>query len=340
MASQTQANNQKNIMQYVGMKDMNYYPFSNNIFNQIYNNKSLYMNSTRGTNDISSTDTDSYSYQNPNLNFNFDKPKITDNRIIVKKSNEFIAELFKVFSEKNSLCNFTLFEKNIDINMKLEKKALKKLSLKEYFNCFNEASVLCLNIPYLDKKCNISYNIFNPTLSSMNLLIKSKNIIKENINTKSINNNFSLLYLSDDLIEIKFDEKDPPYNRDIIESKIDEIHKILGKKKILVDDIIKEKSYFSILWTPADTYKIKTSFLSYYTFDFRLVGTLAIKVDDHAWFTLFCNNSNNYKDFKREYLSKVNTVENFIKKCHNVNEGDKLDLKLFSHDYKRFVYNY
>ena len=149
-----------------------------------------------------------------------------------------------------------------------------------------------------------------------------------------------IFYLSDDLIELKFDEKDPPYNRDIIESKIDDIHRILGKKKILMDDIIKEKSYFSILWTPADTYKIKTSFLSFYTFDFKLVGTLAIKVDDYAWFTIFSNDPNNYKDFKKEYLNKVNTVENFIKKCHNEDDGDKMDLKLFSHDYKRFLYNY
>ena len=109
MASQNQYNIQNNIIQYMGMKDMNFYPFSNSQFNQIYNNQNIYVNSTKGTNDISSTDADSYSYQNPNLNFNFDKPVITDNRITVKKSNEFIVELFKVFSEKNSLCNFTLF---------------------------------------------------------------------------------------------------------------------------------------------------------------------------------------------------------------------------------------
>lgn len=64
----------------------------------------------------------------------------------------------------------------------------------------------------------------------MILLLRQKNIRKENINTKYINNNFSILYLSDDLIELKYDEKDPPYNRNIIESKIDDIHKILGKK--------------------------------------------------------------------------------------------------------------
>ncbi len=39
-------------------------------------------------------------------------------------------------------------------------------------------------------------------------------------------------------------------------------------------------------------------------------------------------------------MSRINIVENFIKKCNNINEGDNLDPKLFSHDYKRFIFNY
>ena len=81
----------------------------------------------------------------------------------------------------------------------------------------------------------------------------------------------------------------------------------------MIDDIIKEKSYFSILWTPADTYKIKTSFLSYYTFDFKLVGTLAIKVDDYAWFTIFSNDPNNYKDFKNNIWIKLILLKILLK---------------------------
>ena len=116
-------------------------------------------NSFKSAADISSADTDCFSYQNTNLNCNYDKPKIYENRIVVKNPNEFIVELFKEFSEKNSLCNFTLFEKSINIKMNLEKKLLKKMSLKEYFSFFSEASYLCLGIPYLDKKCNLSHNI-------------------------------------------------------------------------------------------------------------------------------------------------------------------------------------
>ena len=338
MTSQSQFAIQQNIQQYLNMNEVNYYSFPNNQF--IYNKQNLYKNSPRVSNDISSADTDSYSYQNGNLSSNnFEKQK-PDNRVTLKKANEFVNELFKAFGDKNTLCNFSLFEKNIDIDMKIDKSTLKKMTLKDYFECFNEASFLCLSIPFLDKKGNINYNIFNPTLSSMNLVIRSKNIIEENINKTYAKDNFSLFNLSDDLIKIQFDETNPPYNRDIIESKINYVHKILGKKKILLDYIVKENSYFSVLWTPADTYKIKTSFLSFYSFDFKLVGTLAIKLDDHIWFTTFCNDTNDYKDFKKEYLNKINVVEKFIKRCNNLNDGDNLEPKLFSQDYKRFIYNY
>ena len=212
--------------------------------------------------------------------------------------------------------------------MNLEEKILKKITLNEYFESFIEGSFQCLNIPFLDKKGNLSYNIFNPTLSSMNLVInKNKNKIK-NINQKYLEPNFSVDLSNDNLIKIEFDETNPPYNREIIEKKIKIIHKLLGVKDILLDDIDKEKSFFSILWTPADTYKIKSSFI--------------IKLDEYNWFTIFSNNTNymGFKDFKSEYVNNVNEVENFMKKSKGINDEEKLDRKLFSQDYKRFIYNY
>jgi len=342
MASQTSFNmQQQNYRQFIGMNNLNYLPIANNPFNTIYNKQNIYMGSNRTTNDISSTDTDSYSYKNVNLNSNYEKPKNTDNRIILKKPNEFVSELFKAFGEKNTLCNFSLFEKNIDISMNnIDKHYLKKITLSDYFECFNEASFLCLNIPYLDKKGNITNNIFNPTLSSMYLILKNKKIKEEDINKTYLKDNYKINFISDDLIRVEFDETNPPYNRDIIETKINIMHKILGQKKIMLDNVIKDKSYFSILWTPADTYKIKSSFLAFYTFDFKLIGTLIIKMDEYNWFTTFCNDINSYKDFKKEYLNKKNIIENFMKKCHNISDGDNLERKLFSHDYKRFTYNY
>ena len=338
MESQQSFTVQQNFRQFAGINDLNYIPFPNNQFNQIYNNQKTNINSTKASNDRSTADADSFSYQNNN--YNYEKLKNSENRIILKKSNEFVNELFKAFGEKNSLCNFSLLEKNIDINMNVDKDTIKKITLQEYFECFNEASFLCLNIPYLDKKGNVSYNVFNPTLSSMNLILKKDKIKEENINKKYLKNNFTLNFISNDLIKIQFDETNQPYNRDIIEAKINILHKILGQKNITLDNIIKDNSYFSILWTPADTYKIKSSFLSFYTFDFKLVGTVILRLDDYNWFTIFCNDMNNYKDFKKEYLNKVNVVESFLKKCNSINDDDNLELNLISYDYKKFRNNY
>ena len=338
MESQQSFTIQQNFRQFAGINDLNYIPFPNNQFNQIYNNQKTNINSTKASNDRSTADADSFSYQNNN--YNYEKLKNSENRIILKKSNEFVNELFKAFGEKNSLCNFSLLEKNIDINMNVDKDTIKKITLQEYFECFNEASFLCLNIPYLDKKGNVSYNVFNPTLSSMNLILKKDKIKEENINKKYLKNNFTLNFISNELLKIEFDETNQPYNRDIIEAKINILHKILGQKNITLDNIIKDNSYFSILWTPADTYKIKSSFLSFYTFDFKLVGTVILRIDDYNWFTIFCNDMNNYKDFKKEYLNKVNVVESFLKKCNSINDDDNLELNLISYDYKKFRNNY
>ena len=338
MESQQSFTIQQNFRQFAGINDLNYIPFPNSQFNQIYNNQKTNINSTKASNDRSTADADSFSYQNNN--YNYEKLKNSENRIILKKSNEFVNELFKAFGEKNSLCNFSLLEKNIDINMNVDKDTIKKITLQEYFECFNEASFLCLNIPYLDKKGNISYNVFNPSLSSMNLILKKDKIKEENINKKYLKNNFTLNFISNELLKIEFDETNQPYNRDIIETKINILHKILGQKKITLDNIIKDNSYFSILWTPADTYKIKSSFLSFYTFDFKLVGTVILRIDDYNWFTIFCNDMNNYKDFKKEYLNKVNIVESFLKKCNNINDDENLERNLISYDYKKFRNNY
>ena len=345
MEKQSQYNSQQKYRNYIPKKDHSYKSYSSSSFPTLYKTQSSFKNSNHTNNEINTTSSDSYSYQNSNLTY--EKHKIIDNNILLKNPSNFVSELFKVFGDNNSLCNFSLFEKNVDINMTLDEKIMKKITLKEYFESFIEGSFLCLNIPFLDKKGNINYNIFNPTLSSMNLIIHQKNIKNSKINKKYLKDNFKINFESDDIVKIEFDESNPPYNRDIIETKIKIIHKLLNKKIILVDNIDKEKSYFAILWTPADSYKIKSSFLSFYTFDFKLIGTLIIKIDEYNWFTTFIvepnsnnNNKENFKDFKKEYVNSVNVVENFIKKCSGTGEGENLDRKLFSNDYKRFIYNY
>ena len=341
MDSQPQYSNQQKYRKYVPKNDLSYKSYSSSSFQNPYKNQNLYSNSSKPNNEMNSTSADSYSYQNSNT-INYEKPKIKDNIVILKKPSDFVSELFKAFGEQNSLCNFSLFVRNVDIEMKIEEKVMKKITLFEYFESFIEGSFLCLNIPFLDKKGNISYNVFNPTLSSMNLIIQQKNIKKHKINQKFLADNFTMQFVNDDTLKIEFDETNPPYNRDIIEKKIKTIHKLLGTKNIFLENIDKEKSFFYILWTPADTYRIKSSFLSVYTFDFKLIGTLIIKLDEYSWFMIFSNDATftNFKDFKTEYINNVNDVENFMKKSKGINDDEKLDRKLFSQDYKRFIYNY
>jgi len=135
--------------------------------------------------------------------------------------------------------------------------------------------------------------------------------------------NFTLYSLPKGYVKVEFNEINPPYNRDIIDSKIKIIHEIIGKKRITLDKIDKDKSYFCVLWTPADTYKLNTSFLSYYSFNFELIGILIIKRNDYKWFTSFSNNIKSNKDFKKGYLNNVIKVERFLKKCKHINLDEK-----------------
>ena len=119
-------------------------------------------------NPLSTTDTD-----NSLKNF-------TD--IDIKKSNasvikdKFVKLLFDVYSENSCLCNYLLFEKNVDVFSKFDNiKKIKRLNLNDYFGIFIQYENLGLNIPFINDDYNMIHNIFNPSLSSMILLINPKN---------------------------------------------------------------------------------------------------------------------------------------------------------------------
>ena len=96
-----------------------------------------------------------------------------------------------------------------------------------------------------------------------------------------------------------------------------------------------------ILWTPTDTNKIKSSFLSVYSFDFKLVGTLIKNMDEFEWFRTFTPDLDSVKnkDFKQEYYINMIKVHNFLKKCNDISDEDDLNFKTFSQDHRRFIYN-
>jgi hypothetical protein len=282
------------------------------------------------TDGFSSSDTETSSTINNNIT---EQTKDTEINIKLKKPNPSVLSLIKAHSEKGCLCNYILFKNSIDI--KICSKQDKKVTLKDYLNIFNELGFMCLSVPYIDKNGKLEYNIFNPTLSSMNLILNMK---KNNIKYNS-ENNFSVHKLSNGLIQIIYDENIPPYNRDIIDSKVKILHKIVGKKSISLDKIEKEESYFSILWTPADTYKINSSFLAFYNFNYELIGVFINKRNDYKWFTCFSYGVDNFRDFKNDYLTKVIEVEEFLKKCHTKKGEDNVDIKYFSCDFKKYKNN-
>ena len=313
------------------INDLYSFPTKNNELGKKINNLKFFMKSSWSINDISSSETN---ISNKNIVF-----EQQDNHIILKSSNEFANELFKKYSEDNCLCNYLIFEKSVDIYeyMKSLKSLNKKITLADYFDCFNTASVLCLDIPFIEKNGTVTNNFFNPTLSSMVLVVKKGKNKRERFYNNWAQENFKITSLPNSLIKYEFYESNPPYNRDILDVKMNNIYKSIGLKKLSLDNVIKDKSYFCLLWSPGDTSKNNSSFLSYYSFDFKLLGSLILKNNDNKWFTSFSYNSNIYKDFKKDYLYKANMIKNFIEN-YDIKDGNNKK-NLFSFDYKIFLYN-
>ena len=90
-------------------------------------------------NHLSTTDTD-----NSLKNFTDIDLKISSTCEI---ENKFVKLLFDVYSENNCLCNYLLFEKNVDIFSKFDSiKKIKRLTLNDYFGIFIQYENMGLNI--------------------------------------------------------------------------------------------------------------------------------------------------------------------------------------------------
>ena len=307
--------------------------FSANSFNNNH-----FINFFKLTDGVSSTSSDSLNYKMNNSNSDNNNNE-KEAYIFLKIPDEDILDLFKTYGEKNSICNYIIFEKNVNININLNDKEFDKIFLLEYLEIFKNINITNLNIPFIEDRGNISSNSFNPTLSSMILLIKSKQKMNIKLNKKYSKENYSIKYLPGSQIQIDFDENNPPYCREIITTKINIIEKILGKNKIYLSEVVNEKSFISLLWTPTDSSKINSSFLAYYSFNFRLIGIFIIKRNDYKWFTSFNINNGNMKNFKLDYMTQAENLDNFIKNCINYNEDNHFKKKYYSHDHKRYIYN-
>ena len=269
---------------------------------------------------------------------------------IINEENKFSKEIYKIFKTKsNYLSNFIIFKKTIK-NLFPKIKMNNLIPLENNFQIFERISSFGLLIPIINEEGNYNKLFFSPSLSSMIIYIKNKELyeiinnklngLKEfrlsastrsnsEENNNTLNNYFqvndfysentkTLLY--DKYILIEFNECKPPFLRSSLIEQIKNIFYPFSNSNFIIklSDIDLEKSFFSISWNPYNNHFNHTSFLTYYLFNFNLIGILPFKLDVNKWFSLIkLNNLQNVIDKKDIYLKKnISKVENFLFNLH------------------------
>ena len=123
--------------------------------------------------------------------------------------------------------------------MNIEDEKLYKIKLKYFFYCFKDINYLSLNMPYIYKKGKISTNEFNPTLSSMRLVLKTKMSVAKKIKRQKLENfNIKIIKQKPTLLKIEYDEIKPPHERELLYTKIDKIKQIIGDNKLTFKNVL------------------------------------------------------------------------------------------------------
>ena len=114
---------------------------------------------------------------------------------------------------------------------------------------------------------------------------------------------------------LEFNETKPHYNRNTLITQLKIISKSLPKtlNKVIIGNIDYQKSFYSILWSPVNTFLNHTSFLTYYYFTLNLIGILPIKLELFKWLTKIGleKKDNNLKQ-ENELSDSMNKVETFL----------------------------
>ena len=264
--------------------------------------------------------------------------------LFINMNEELLRKLFEQFEEDKCISNYTIAKNMLDINMNLDsnkEKMLLKTKLTDFFDIFHNPNKLWLNIPFIDSRGKLYMNCFSPTLSSMLLVIKKNKEIKtclKNIKLKCKKYrgfSYDTYDQNKKLFKIEFEEIKPLHNREILYKKIGKLKKIIGDTKIRNKDIMIKNSYFSVLWSVKNELNIKSSFLAYYSFDFKLIGILIINLDYNQWMASFSYKLTNYHDYKTDYEKNVANVKNMFKNLA-IDKDDQHCDNYFKYDY----YNY
>ena len=264
--------------------------------------------------------------------------------LFINMNEELMRKLFEKYEQDKCISNYTIVKNMLEINMAnifKDEKWLLKTTLKDFLDIFNNANMLFLNIPFITLKSKLCINCLSPSLSSMHLVIKKNKEIKKELKIIKMRckkyRGFSCETYEKNkkLFKIEFEEIKPPHKRELLYKKVARIKKIFGDVKIKYKDILIKNSYFSILWSITNNSSIKSSFLAYYSFDFKLVGILIINLKYNHWLTPFSYDLKNYRDYKIDYDNNVETVKKMFQNLA-IDQDDQHSDNYFKYDY----YNY
>jgi hypothetical protein len=255
--------------------------------------------------------------------------------IFIDIKQKHIKVLFEKYKQDNCISNYTIIKNKLDIYMNVGKEKLKKIKLKYFFDCFHNINCLTLNIPYFTKKGKLLIKELSPTLSSMRLVLKVRKKIAKEIN-KQKKENFDIK-IKQNLLKIVYDENKPPHERDLLYNKIEEIKEILGDNKLTFKNVLYEKSYFCILWSITNSYMINSSFLAYYSFNFKLIGICIIKLNWKQWLSSFSYDINNFNDYKEEYNKNIENIKEYFKNLA-IDKEDGYYKNFYTHDYIQYIH--
>ena len=271
--------------------------------------------------------------ENKKINENTNK-KTTLTSLLLNLNNKFMKKIFEKYKQDNCISNYTILRNSIDLNISVDMEKLKNVKLLYFFDCFKDINRLSLDIPFINEKGKLLINEFNPTLSSMRLILKAnKKTAKKIIKNKK--ENFIIKIIKSNLLKIEYSEIKAPFERDILYKKVVEIEEILGDNKIAFKHVLHEKSYFCVLWTNKNTYITNTSFLAYYSFKLKLIGVLMIKLNSESWLSSFSYNSNYYKDYQIEYDKDEKNIIEYYNNL-SLEKGDYYQ-NFYTADYRSYV---
>ena len=251
-------------------------------------------------------------------------------------NKKLMKELFSKYKQDNCISNYTILKSRLDINMNIKKEKLNKIKLKYFYYCFKDIYKLTMNIPYLNKRGKLFLNEFYPTLSSMRLILNINN--KKTINKlrRQKKENFNIKKIKQNILKIEYQEIKPSYERDLLYNKINDIIQILGENKLTFKNVLIDKSFLCILWSPTNNIITNSSFLAYYSFDLKLIGILIIKLNSFQLFSSFSNDINNFKDYKKEYDKNVENIKIFFKNL-SIDKEDGYYKNFVSDDYMQYI---